>query len=65
MPVDSQTRQAVDALAASDCKPVAEPALVEARSRYERMIETRGIESEPLAGVENRAFPEPAGGYVN
>ena len=61
IPVDPQVRQVIDALAASDFKPVYEQTPVEARARYERMIEARGIEPAPVGAVEEWGIPATDG----
>ena len=61
MPVDPQIQQVIDALTASNFKSVHEQTPAEARTQYERMIEARGIAPAPVAGVEDRSIPGPAG----
>ena len=61
MPVDPQIQQVIDALAASDFKPVYEQTPAEARAQYERMVEARGVVSAPVGTVEERSIPGPAG----
>ena len=61
MPVDPQIQQGIDALAASDFKPVYEQTPAEARAQYERMVEARGVVSAPVGTVEARTVPGPAG----
>ncbi len=61
MPVDPQIQQVIDALAASDFKPVYEQTPAEARAQYERMVEARGVVSAPVGTVEARTVPGPAG----
>ena len=53
MPVDSQIRTIVGALAASDFKPVSQQTPLEARRQYARMIRARGIEPEPVGLSES------------
>ena len=61
MPVQPQIQQVIDALAASEFGPVHELTPTEARAQYERMVQARGIEPDPVGAIEDRAIPGPAG----
>ena len=61
MPVDPQIQKVIDALAASDFRPVYEQTPAQARAQYERMVGARGIVPAPVGAVEERTMPGPAG----
>ena len=61
MPVDPQIQQVIDALAASDFRPVHAQSPAAARAQYVRMIEARGIAPAPVGAAEDRSIPGPGG----
>ena len=62
MPVHPQIQQVIDALAASEFRPIHEQTPAQVRTQYKRMIEARGVEPAPVGTVEDRSIPDPAGG---
>ena len=63
MPVHPQIQQVIDALAASDFRPIHELTPTQVRKQYERMIEARGVEPAPVGAIEDRSIPG-AGGEI-
>ena len=61
MPVHPQIQQVIDALAASEFGPVHGLTPTEARAQYERMVQARGIEPDPVGAIEDRAIAGPSG----
>ena len=61
MPVDPQIQQVIDALAASEFRPIQELTPEAGRAQYERMVKARGIAPAAVAAVEDRAIPGPVG----
>jgi len=55
-PVDPQVQEFIDALAASDFKPVHEQAPAEARDEYEGTVKARGVAQDSHA-LENTSAP--------
>ena len=61
MPVDPQIQQVIDALAASEIAPIQALTPEAGRAQYEWMVKARGIAPAPVAAVEDRTIPGPAG----
>ena len=60
MPLDPQARMLMDQVAASGIRPFEEASVAEARQTI-MMLATAAGEPEPVAKVENRTVPGPAG----